>query len=156
MRTPTLDLLAKTQRESLSFLLIRCGQILNERGIAKVNAGGEAALRMRESHVRLIPHLQAPDGIRVTDLGRKLGTTKQGAQQLVAQMLKLKLVALKPDPHDSRAKRVVMTAQGINAVMKATGKLIELDEEVAAELGKTERKVFHATLKKLLSSLERR
>lgn len=154
MARPTLESLAKLQRQSLGFLLIRCGQLLNERGMAKVNAEGSELL-MREAHSRLIPYLQTPLGIRVTDLGRKLGTSKQGAQQLVAQMLKLELVELKPDPTDARAKRVVLTSHGIAAVMKATGKLVELDQDVAVEMTKAERKLLHAILQRLVVVLER-
>jgi len=144
--------LRKLQNDSLTFVLIRCGQLLNDRGMARVNAEAGKPL-MRESHTRLIPHLRAPEGIRVTELARKVGITKQAVHQLVADMLKLGILRIEADPDDARARRVSLTEAGLAALIQGTQQLVEIDREIAAQIGKTDVKTLHRLLSQLLGHL---
>lgn len=133
--------------------MIRCGQLFNERGIARVNAEARRPM-LREAHTRLIPHLQTPGGIRMTALAQKLGVTKQAVQQLVADMVDEGVVRLALDPYDARARRVMLTEFGLTALMHGTKKLLEIERTVAARLGKREVQQLHKLLSALLLVLE--
>lgn len=143
------------QESSLGFALIRCGQLFNERGMAQVNAEAGAPL-LREAHTRLLPHIQDPAGVRITELARRLGVTKQAVQQLVADMLEAGVVKVLDDPDDARAKRVVLTDIGVNAMQHGTGILLAIERELSAKLGEQKTRRLHALLSELLPVLEGR
>jgi DNA-binding MarR family transcriptional regulator len=52
------------------------------------------------------------DGATASELGRRLGVSKQAAAKTVAGLERLGYVAREPDARDARAQRVVRTAQG--------------------------------------------
>lgn len=143
--------LQRLQSTSLGYALIRCGQLFNERAMAKVNAGA-AEFKLREAHTRLLPHLQAHDGIRLGDLAKKLDVTKQAVQQLIADMVDGGFVQLDVDPDDSRARRARLTELGITASLHGTSVLIALEKEL--ELGKRDAKELHRLLSRVLMALE--
>lgn len=145
--------LQKRQADSLGFLLIRCGQLWNERGIAQVNLEAGAPV-LREAHTKLLPHLQAPEGIRITALAERVGVTKQAVQPLVAELSEQGLVRVEPDPDDARARRVTLTALGVDAMLHGTGVLERLEREVAPALGRAEVKALKQSLRRLLAVLE--
>lgn len=148
-----LEQLQKRQADSLGFLLIRCGQLWNERGIGLVNAEAGGPV-LREAHTKLLPHLQAPGGIRITTLAAQVGVTKQAVQPLVADLADQGLVRVEPDPEDARARRVTLTALGVDAMLHGTGVLERIEREVAPALGKTELKALKQSLRRLLTALE--
>jgi DNA-binding MarR family transcriptional regulator len=152
-RRGALDELKALQASSLGFLLIRCGQVFNERGMARVNSEAGAPV-LREAHTRLIPHLMVEEGVRITALAQKTGVTKQAVQQLVADLLELGVVKVSADPDDARARRVMLTELGVHAMEHGAGKLLELEAELAKTLGKKQLKELHAALTKLLPVLE--
>ena len=146
-------MLRRAQARSLGYVLIRCGQLFNDRGVARVNAAAGKPM-LREAHTRLLPHLQTPGGIRVTELARRLGITKQGAQQLVADMARLGVVRVDADPDDKRARRVTLTEFGYEAMMHGTGQLLEIEAEIAPRVGKAKIKELRRLLTELLAVLE--
>lgn len=148
-----LEQLQRRQADSLGFLLIRCGQLWNERGIGQVNAEVGAAV-LREAHTKLLPYLQSPNGIRITTLAEQVGVTKQAVQPLVADLAAQGLVRVEPDPDDARARRVTLTPRGVDAMMHGTGVLERIEREVAPALGKTELKALKQSLRRLLAALE--
>lgn len=153
MRATPAEELRKSQARSLGYVLIRCGQLFNERGMARANsAAGRPVLR--EAHTRLLPHLQTAGGIRVTELARRLGITKQGAQQLVADMAGQGVVRVEVDPDDKRARRVSLTGPGYTAMMHGTGLLLEIEAELAPRVGKAKLRELRGLLTDLLSVLE--
>ena len=52
------------------------------------------------------------DGVTTSELGRRLGVTKQAAAKTVAGLERLGYVAREADARDARAQRVVRTARG--------------------------------------------
>lgn len=152
-RLRALHRLKALQARSLGYVLIRCGQAFNDRGMARVNAAAGAPV-LREAHTRLVPHLMVEEGVRITTLARRVGVTKQAAQQLVADLLELGVVEVSVDPEDARARRVTLTEAGIEAMAQGTGVLLELEDELAKALGRREVKALHAALTKLLPLLE--
>lgn len=147
----SLAALRRLQSTSLGYVLIRCGQLFNDRAMAKVNAGGRE-FKLREAHTRLLPHLQSPEGIRIGDLARRLDVTKQAVQQLVADMVAGGFVRLSADPDDARARRAALTERGISASLVGTGVLLDVEREL--DLGRRDAKALHRLLSRLLAALE--
>ncbi|MGV3625724.1 MAG: MarR family winged helix-turn-helix transcriptional regulator [Archangium sp.] len=143
--------LQRLQSSSLGYALIRCGQLFNERAMAKVNVG-VSEFQLRDAHTRLLPHLQNPEGIRLGELAKKLDVTKQAVQQLIADMVEGGFVQLAPDPDDSRARRTKLTDRGIAASLHGTSVLIALEKELG--LGKRDAKELHRLLSRVLMALE--
>lgn len=151
--TKRLAELERRQRSSLGFLLIRCGQLWNERAIARVNAEAGRPV-LREAHTRLLPWLQAPGGIRITELAEAVGVTKQAVQPLVAELARDGIVDVTVDPDDGRARRVTLTVRGVEAMLHGTGVLEALEAELGPTLGKGEARELKRLLTALLEGLE--
>ena len=96
----TLNQVRKLQAKSLGYLLIRCSQMWGDRAIAAVNreAGGPV---LREAHTRLLPYLQTAEGIRITDLAKAVGVTKQAVQPLVSELAMVGIVRIETDQQDA-------------------------------------------------------
>ncbi|GGX50291.1 MarR family winged helix-turn-helix transcriptional regulator [Streptomyces fructofermentans] len=67
----------------------------------------------------------APGGATVTELGAHLGMTKQGASQLVDEIVRRGYAERRPHPDDARARLIVLTERGRDCTRAA--------EESAAE-----------------------
>lgn len=141
------------QASSLGYLLIRCSQIWGDRAIAAVNLEAGAPV-LREAHTRLLPHLQDPAGIRITDLAQAVGVTKQAVQPLVAELATMGLVRTEADTGDARARRVYLTPFGLEALMHGTGILLQIEAQLAVRLGQRTREALKRQLAKLLAVLE--
>lgn len=75
-----------------------------------------------------------PD-VTVTQLGRDLGITRQGASKLVTSLRERGYVTLEPSPADGREKFVQPTAQARARVAAAVRARREVDEEIRDQLG---------------------
>lgn len=154
----TLKDVEKLQAGSLGYVLLRASQRWGDRAIAMVNREAQALGReqppLREAHTRLLPHLQTPGGIRITELARRVGVTKQAVQPLVAELAAQGLVRLEADPADARARRAVLTEFGLEALTHGTGVLLHIESLVAPGLGKREAAQLKKLLKKLVAELE--
>lgn len=53
-----------------------------------------------------------PDGTTVSELGRRLGVSKQAAAKTVASLERVDYVRREPDPEDGRAVRLLRTPRG--------------------------------------------
>jgi DNA-binding MarR family transcriptional regulator len=53
-----------------------------------------------------------PDGVTISELGRRLGVTKQAAAKTATALERLDYVTREPDPDDQRAWRITRTARG--------------------------------------------
>jgi DNA-binding MarR family transcriptional regulator len=133
-------------------LLIRCSQIWGDLAIAAVNLEAGAPV-LREAHTRLLPHLQNPAGIRITDLALAVGVSKQAVQPLVAELATIGLVRIATDTEDARARRVFLTPFGLQALQHGTGILLQIEEQLAPRLGERTRASLRKQLAKLLAVL---
>jgi DNA-binding MarR family transcriptional regulator len=152
-RRRPLDHVQALQAESLGFLLVRAGQLWSERVVALVNADAGAPV-VREAHTRLFPHLLAEGGLRITELAKAVGVTKQAVQPLVAELAELGMVRVEADPLDARARRVLLTDHGVAAMVHGTGVLLRVEAEVTPRLAAREVKELKRLLGKLLPILE--
>jgi DNA-binding MarR family transcriptional regulator len=140
------------KRASLGQLLLKCARLFNERALSRVRAqAGGGGFRM--AHTLLLPHLEL-EGIRLTELARRIGVTKQAASQLVDELVEMGVLDRVPDPADGRAKLIVFTEAGQRGLMTGLDALAGIEREVAERLGGEAVSDLRAGLAALLEILE--
>ncbi|MFA7350817.1 MAG: MarR family winged helix-turn-helix transcriptional regulator [Methylotenera sp.] len=77
----------------------------------------------------------ASDGIRISELARRLGVSRQAAQKSVKELERLKLVKTEIDPTNSSAKTVVLTDQGKANVTAALNTFSEIESQLSKRIG---------------------
>ena len=96
-----------------------------------------------------------PNGSRVTDMAAEAQMTAQGMGQLVSELERLGYVERTPDPGDGRAKLVVLTERGWQAIAVARAALAEMEASWDAHLGRRRSEAFHAALADIAELLDR-
>lgn len=101
---------------------------------------------LRQAHFRVIANVPA-DGLRVTDLAERLGMTKQGCGQFVAQLVGTGHLSSDPSKEDGRIRIVRRTARGEQNVIDVTRRMAELEDAWRELVGErryaTFRRVLH-------------
>lgn len=98
---------------------------LDERGFPDARAG----------HAAVFMHIDRRWGTRLTDLARRARMTKQGMMLLVDDLETRGYVRRVPDPEDSRAKVVRLTARGRRYVAEARRAVAAVEARARRELG---------------------
>ena len=91
----------------------------------------------------------SPDGSRLTELARRANMTPQAMGELVDELVDLGYVVRRPDPDDGRAKLIVLTKRGRDAVAAGRQTIEGIEEQVTEILGER----GHQELRRLLSKL---
>ena len=91
----------------------------------------------------------SPDGSRLTELARKAGMSPQAMGELVDELVDMGYVLRRPDPDDGRAKLIVLTERGWNAVAAGRQTIEGIEGQVTDILGEH----GHRELRRLLSEL---
>ena len=107
---------------------------------------------LRQSHFRLL-HSVPPDGIRITDLGERLGMTKQASGQFVSALIDTGHLVARPDPHDGRARVVVRTSLGDQTVKAFSARILRLERAWAKVVGPARYADFRQVLQELGENL---
>lgn len=76
-----------------------------------------------------------PGGIRLTDLARRAGVTKQAMAEVVDSLEARRYVERRPDPSDGRAKLIDFSARGWVAVATAVDAMDDIERQVSERLG---------------------
>lgn len=76
-----------------------------------------------------------PDGATASEVGRRLGVSKQAAGKTVDRLIALGYATRTDDPDDARRKLVRLTPHGIDALRRSAAIFDELRAEWAAALG---------------------
>lgn len=151
MRAQPPDFLA-LQRKSLGHVLFTCARLLDELAQAEVNR--EAGERVaRPAVMRLLPHL-AGEGIRATELARRVDVTKQAVGQSIAELEARGLVEQRPDPADKRARIVRLSPLGAFAMEHGLSVLASFEAALREELGAARVDSLFEGLNAMLGSLE--
>jgi hypothetical protein len=149
--------LAKLQaakRASFAQLLFRAARRVNELAIARARQQ-PGADRLRVAHTLVFPHLDE-EGTRLTDLSRKLGTTKQAVAQLVDELEAMGAVERVPDPKDGRAKRIRFRRdRGAHSILSGLAILATIEAELATQVGVSTITSLHRALLALDRALDR-
>lgn len=91
--------------------------------------------RLTASHIHITRHLTR-SGLRLSDLARLAGVSKQAMGKLVDQCDAWNLVRRKADPRDARARLVVFTDAGLGWLNAYEQAVLQTEEEMRSELGK--------------------
>ncbi|MGW5074143.1 MarR family winged helix-turn-helix transcriptional regulator [Rhodococcus sp. NPDC004095] len=75
------------------------------------------------------------DGVSASELGRRLGVSKQAAGKTVDRLEALGYVARQPDPSDARAKLVVLTERGVDSLRRSAEIFEQLRADWASVIG---------------------
>ncbi len=89
------------------------------------------------------------EGSRLTELARKADMTPQSMAEVVDELVDMGYVTRQPDPSDGRAKLIVLTERGRDAVAAGRQTIAGLEEQVTAILGEH----GHRELRRLLTKL---
>lgn len=130
--TATLQTLAGDFREALrhSVYLVR-----------RLDADSELSAAQL-STLKMLLH----DGVRVGEIARNLGVKVPSATEQIIKLEKAGLVRRDPDPHDSRAVRVVLTLEGRAAVDTANEQRNAVMAEILRTLSDSERQALAGAL----------
>ena len=120
---------AHLSRRNLGYLLARALARWNERLYAGFCAVGHPEIRPAYGAI-LVP-LFEEDGLRMNELARRAGSSKQTMTTMVRELERRGLVARRPDPEDARAARVHLTPAAKRFRPKAEAVLASLERWVA-------------------------
>jgi len=137
---------------SVSQVLFRSARLLNDAGMDRVQLQYPGA---RRAHSQLFPHLDST-GVRLTELARTLGISKQAVAPLVNELEAMGMVERVPDPNDGRARLIRYSTRGQQGLLHGLATLRSLEAELAGEVGAERMARLHADLTVLLRVLERR
>lgn len=90
---------------------------------------------LRPAHSGVLRHIDAA-GSRVVDLADRAGMTKQSMAYLTEGLAALDYIETVPDPDDGRAKRVLLTRRGRDAVATLTTLSLEAESAIAEKIGR--------------------
>jgi len=76
-----------------------------------------------------------PDGATMSEIGRRLGVSKQAATKTVGKLAELGYVDRAPDPADARAIMVTITPRGRDSLRRSAEIFESLRREWVRELG---------------------
>jgi DNA-binding MarR family transcriptional regulator len=133
------------KRASVAQLLMKCGRLLNERGVQ--HFGEEMGVdTLRAAHTNLFPHIDM-EGTRLTDLAKRVGISKQAVGQLVNELEEMGVVERIPDRRDGRAKLIRFASEGGQPVlMRGIAVLGQLEAQMQNEIGGRQMKQLHRAL----------
>ncbi|MBM7506168.1 MarR family winged helix-turn-helix transcriptional regulator [Agromyces aurantiacus] len=105
---------------------------LEQRVLDRLAAAGHPALRVAHGYVFQVLLVGETS---VTELGRRLGITQQGASKTVSELERLGYVARRPDPSDARARRLALTDRARDAIAVARDARAEFVSALEARIG---------------------
>jgi len=133
-------------------VLFECARLLDEIAQAEVNRQAGRRL-LTPALARLLPHLSR-EGIRPTELARRVDVTKQAVGQALAGLSALQLIELVPDPSDGRARLVRLTEAGAAAYGHGRGVLAFYASALSSRLGRARIAEISAGLTDVLAVLQ--
>jgi DNA-binding MarR family transcriptional regulator len=116
-------------------------------------AAQEGFVDLRPSHSNVLRHLDAA-GSRIVDLAVRADMTKQSMAYLTDALAKLDYVEIRPDPTDGRAKLVVLTPRGHDAIAALTRLSLAAEARIATHLGQAKLDAVRDGLAEIRAALE--
>jgi DNA-binding MarR family transcriptional regulator len=90
---------------------------------------------IRPTHGCVFRFVREGDGMRLTELSRLAGMTKQSVGEMVDDLVDRGYVQRIPDPEDRRAKLICLTDRGVEAQQVGFGLFTELEARWAERFG---------------------
>lgn len=107
---------------------------------------------LRQSHLRLMSAVPE-QGVSITELGQRVGMTKQGCGQFVTHLVGTGHLATEPDPSDRRVRLVRRTPLGQRTLNAVRERYLRIEQVWAEQVGHERYRVFRGVLEQL--ALER-
>jgi len=108
----------------------------------------ESGLSM--SQIGALFHIHRHGSTAVSDLGEHLGVTSGAASQMLERMVQQDLIQRTEDPHDRRAKKIVLTDQGRQTLLESIHARQAWLFELADALTEAEKEQVNAALQILI------
>ena len=108
---------------------------------------------LRPAHSGVLRHIDAA-GSRVVDLADRAGMTKQSMAYLVDALTESGYLTTAADPHDGRAKRVLLTRRGSKAMATLLALSAQFEQRLAERLGVGKMTRLRALLEEVADALE--
>ncbi|MBL7480372.1 MarR family winged helix-turn-helix transcriptional regulator [Legionella bononiensis] len=89
---------------------------------------------LTEAQSRVLATLRG-ENLSISELGRRLGISRQAAHKIISQLVKEQILELKPMPKNERDKLIFFTEQGVLLKETAKSALRKIDDEVRERLG---------------------
>ncbi|MBM3667318.1 MAG: MarR family transcriptional regulator [Actinobacteria bacterium] len=131
----------------LGVLAARLSEATQAELFGRLAEQGHADLEPR--HGTVLPYLDE-DGIRATELARLSGRHKQVVGRLVDELEQLGYVERRPDPADRRAKLVLPSETGLDALRLADQIVAEIESRHAEEVGRRAYAEFREALRAIV------
>ena len=131
------------EHHNLALLLELAYKRLDAALIAQLRANGYADLRPAHSQVfGAIP----AEGARVGEMAAQAGITQQSMSELVDSLERLGYLERRPDPTDRRARIIVFTERGWEAVRAGIATVDRIEQDWARRIGVRQIAVLRAAL----------
>jgi DNA-binding MarR family transcriptional regulator len=128
-----------------TYLVEQAGAVLERRVTAGVAAAGHP---IRAAHSAVFVNIDR-DGTRLTHLAERALMTPQAMGELVDYLAARGYVERVPDPNDRRAKLIVLTDLGYDALQAALDTIIGIEAELEGLLGREGLLQFRDALRKI-------
>lgn len=133
----------KSKSAPLGLLLLEAFRWFNESLLANLHEQGWQEISPAQS---LVMTYLGAGGIRISDLARRLGVSRQAAQKSVSELEGAKLVATDVDPSNSSAKIVTLTALGETNVAVVLDVYSQVEQKLSKRLGTSKLAKMRKTL----------
>jgi DNA-binding MarR family transcriptional regulator len=122
---------------------------LGRRIVEGVNSAG---FLQRPAHSAVMAHIDIDGGTRLSTIAMRANITPQAVGELVDDLERIGYVVRQPDPHDRRAKRIVLTDRGRESVAAALNTIATLEAELEDLLGSDNLAELHDSLSRILAT----
>jgi DNA-binding MarR family transcriptional regulator len=134
-------------------LLVSHVRVFRERLLAEAERQiDDAGLTFRMAHMHVFANIGA-GGTRLTDLAVLAGMTRPSMAELIDELENQGLLERRPDPRDSRAKLVVLTARGRDVVRAARAIITRIEADYASRIGRQRYEAMCQSMQDLLDDL---
>jgi len=107
---------------------------------------------VRPAHLPVFANLTSA-GKRLSELAEDASMSLSAMQELVDELEQRGLIERQPDPHDKRAKRIVLTGEGRAAITPAASITAALERDYANRIGKARFEQMCLALNDLIDEL---
>jgi DNA-binding MarR family transcriptional regulator len=129
-------------------VLMLMGLLLND---VRATFAAEDWGGLRQSHFRVMTSVPA-DGISITELGERVGMSKQGCGQFVRHLVETGHLKVAIDPGDRRTRIVLRTPLGHRTVRRVTARILRIEAEWTERVGSRRYATFRRVLEQLTSA----
>jgi DNA-binding MarR family transcriptional regulator len=105
------------------------------------------------THAQSMIFLNMAEGrLRIVDIARHMGLSKQAVHRTVNELVELGLIKLIPDPEDKRAKLLTLSSKGAIVTQDATLGLAKVEADIGRRLGSQQTILLKQLLKQLIKN----